>query len=80
VLSERKMIDVAHALPEDNEADRVAHLRYWYGTVRPADDSVDNDLDEFPIVCWCGARQVRFSDRCAAVWHLRIWEEGTDGE
>ena len=65
------MITVIHALPEDDELGREMHLRYWYGTVPPAEES--GDLDESPVVCWCGGRHVRLRNDVVAVWHGQSW-------
>lgn len=65
------MITVVHAFPEEDEFGREMHLRYWYGTVHPNLDGPDDE--EFPVVCWCGARHVHFRDDVVMVWHGRSW-------
>ena len=65
------MVTVVHAFPEEDEVGREMHLRYWYGTVPPADESADDA--EFPVVCWCGAHHVQLRDNVVAVWHNKSW-------
>ena len=69
------MYTVVHAFPEEDETGRAMHLRYWYGTVRPAQDQDDEDN---PVVCWCGGRHVRISEKVIAVWHTRSYYVGPD--
>lgn len=67
------MITVLHAFPENDEAGRAMHLRYWYGTVQP--DAEDGEDPDEPVVCWCGGRHIYISSTCVGVWHLRSWNE-----
>jgi hypothetical protein len=76
------MSTVIHALPEKGEVERDLHLRYWYGTVRPAegdwDDEDEDSVDGVglgPVVCWCGGRHITLSSGVLAVWHLGSWDD-----
>ena len=65
------MITVLHAFNEYPGEGQEKHLEYWYGAVRPEDEE-DEDPEE-PVVCWCGAKQVRISKDVACVWHQDFW-------
>lgn len=67
------MLRVIHAFPENDEASREMHLRYWYGTVRP--DEEEQEDPEAPVVCWCGGRHIRMSNDTVAVWHVQSWHD-----
>jgi len=66
------MATVIHALPEEDEAGREMHLRYWYGTVPPSEEYSD-DEDDNAVVCWCGAHHVQLREDVIAVWHIQSW-------
>lgn len=61
------MVTVIHAFDEKSELARKYHLEAWHGNVR--DEDLDDDDDEFPVVCWCGGRRYDMSSEVCVVWH-----------
>jgi len=64
------MITVLHAFNENPGEGQQKHMQYWYGAVRLEHEDFDGDA---PIVCWCGGRCHKLSDKVAVVWHLDYW-------
>lgn len=62
---------VLHAFNEFPGEGQEKHLEYWFGSVKQEDE--ENEDPSQPVVCWCGAKQVRIDKNVACVWHNDFW-------
>lgn len=62
---------VLHAFNENPGEGQEKHLEFWYGSTKPEDEELEDPT--MPVVCWCGAKQVRLDKNTCVVWHMDYW-------